>query len=34
MNMKEALFFLGAALVAVLIAKFLVYNVAPAQQWF
>ncbi len=34
MTGKDALFFFGAVLVAVLIAKLLVYNVATAQQWF
>jgi hypothetical protein len=34
MGSKDALFFFAAALVAVLIAKVLVYNVSTAQQWF
>jgi len=34
MNGKDALFFLGAALTAALIAKLLVYNVQSAQHWF
>jgi hypothetical protein len=34
MTMKDALFFFGAAFVAVIIAKLLVYNISTAQQWF
>lgn len=34
MTGKDALFFLGAALLAGLLAKVLVYNVQGAQHWF